>query len=516
MTTFEDRQYQQEAIDDAIAHVSKCLNDPEYPRHRLYSAFMGTGKSFIMSEVRRRLRELTGAAHHEILILVPGPDIALGFIPEERRADLNTDDKVMAVAWKYGVTTAVRLRNRILDGSMMAPAIVLDDEAHHSVAATTDDIRILSGPATVWLGYTATTYRGTPKGTQALRDRWGVPIKIIGVKEAIGSGFASLPRFEVRPLIDDSTVKVSNGQFVAKAVDKAVASRSSSIALLCGEFYDGSHFDRPTMIATPGTTAAFDLQSECEKLGVPATVVTGETSRTHRRGAYEACRNRTAVLIQIAVVGEGVNLPWLRRLIDARPSLSPVAWFQLVGRICRSVEPGEDPPHYVGVCRNLGRHAYLFGDLIPPDVVAKEQDAFPPSKLDGARFLGFESVSRFKALPVKLADGTKGQFYLVEHFNENGTIEQWCAIASPRRAEPLYATRTGRGGRDWGRWQRKDALPSDLVGFSTSSWRGKASDKMREAWTRGAARCGLNMEPPTAGRDFAPFFVLREMNARIG
>jgi hypothetical protein len=555
MTTLTARPYQQESIDRAVEFVSKCLKrdglyrqahayasavEPPAPvfeapgapplagadRRLLQIAFMGTGKSLIMQRIREMLLELTGCDPSDVMILVSGPETARYFMPEDaRRRDFINDDLLMREAEKHGITTILRLRNRILNGRREPAAVYIVDEAHHSTMQTASDLAALSGPETIWLGFTATGYRSTARQTKALHELWGEPVPILTVTQAIEGGWASAPRFRVEPLIDDDKIIVENGEFVVAAANEAVMNRCEALADFINEFFDCCSelgeftFDRPTMIACPGRESAKALVETLEARTIPAAYVDGDTARQDRDLAYHACRRREAILVQIAVVGEGVDLPWLARLIDARPTMSPVAWFQLCGRICR---PKELAPEYICVCRNLSRHAYLFEGYVPSSVIREELTGFDgPSSRDAVRFLGFENLPKFKRFPVRTKEGIDATYVLVEQLvadPENPlrplVREQWIVIAAPNRVEAIVGRRVSQG-RNYGRWQRAE-LPGDFAGFGSSTWRGQPTEPMTRAWRGRALSVGLDPTAvPKQGRGFAPMFALLDMRVRI-
>ena len=118
-------------------------------------------------------------------------------------------------------------------------------------------------------------------------------------------------------------------------------------------------------------------------------LVVGGTPGEQRRAAFAATAARRAALVQVSVVSEGVDLPGLRRLVDCRPTLSPVYWLQCLGRIRRPVPSGEPPPEYICTNRNLSRHCYLLEGMLPLAAVREAQGAFEtPSRRMGIRVVG--------------------------------------------------------------------------------------------------------------------------------
>ena len=102
-------------------------------------------------------------------------------------------------------------------------------------------------PSAAWIGFTATPYRGTPAGTVALREAWGEPTLVLSVPDAIEEGACMLPRFEIKPLLDDDKVKVVNGEFQIKASEKAWGSRIEDLARLVASYWTDA-LDTPTAV----------------------------------------------------------------------------------------------------------------------------------------------------------------------------------------------------------------------------------------------------------------------------
>src|SRR5579884_2986431 len=226
------------------------------------------------------------------------------------------------------------------------------------------------------IGWTASPYRGTPRGTAEFLEFWGQPTWIITLAEAANRGVVSFPSFRICPLVDDDRVSVSSsGEFVVSSASAAVRSRLDAVVDLCRPLFEGQHWDRPTMLALPSVETVADALRAFEAAGLPAALVTGDTPQAARQQAFAAAVARERVLLQIGVVSEGVDLP-LRRLIDLLPTLSPVRWVQLLGRITRPVTVGEAAPEYWGCCRNLERHAYVLDGLVPLPALAQAQTAF--------------------------------------------------------------------------------------------------------------------------------------------
>ncbi len=491
----ELRGYQQGTLDDAAEFLESCWSEaPPLLQRQLYASPCGTGKGTIELALLRGLREQDVDAW----ILTPSLEVLRGFLERCGAGDLSEASGEQLAAMGEGIfcTTPVRMRNRILDGARQTPEVVIYDEVHHAIdTGAVAGTLFAVAPDAVWLGFTATPYRASPRATAQLHEDWGVPIEVLSIPQAIEQELQALPEFRVVPLVDDDEVKIVSGEFQVRQMEKLYGGRIGALADLIVEAFDFGAL--PTAVAVPSSEVASMLVSELDERGVDGIWIHQKTPASERAKAYELCRLGTAVLLSIRVLGEGVDFPWLRQLIDARPTISPVAWLQLIGRVMR---PGEQQPRVICTNRNLERHAYLLQGSIPRSAIVQAQEAFEkPSKRAGTRQIGLESLARFKAIPLPLEGGLVGSMYCVHSIAESGVKTEYVTLLDPSGAAPITATRsvlglkTGekkRGKGHYGAW-RLCGLPQDFSGFATSQPRGAFSEKQKAWWERDARRHGL-------------------------
>lgn len=492
MRDFNLRDYQRLAVDDATSFLTTSTTG-----RRLYAAPTGTGKSVI-----------------ELAILGAAPDAWLitpfGVLPSMLNklgvdtSNLSTD-AIVDAAWTHRITTPIRLRNHLAEGGRRPDRLIID-ETHHHESTTFEEIDLFAGdPPTV--GFTATPYRGTPRSTVEFRRKWGEPVWVLTYAEASTLGYISLPTCRVVPLVDDDLIDVRGGEFVVENAHDDV-SRFDAVASIL------STLDPlPTMVAVPSVDAAYVQRDACRRAGVAVDVVTGSTLMKERQEVFRRVLACESTLIQINTVSEGVDLP-LRRLVDLRPTLSPVYWLQLLGRITR---PSPDvTPEYLCCCRNLERHGYLLDGVLPPSVIRDAQSAFPtPSTRSGSRVIGLESVGRFKQTELPLADGSKGFLYCVSTVDGHH-VRQYAVLVHPASATPIVATRLNRrtgDGTTYDRWTPCD-LPTDLTGFASVS-AGRVSEKQLSWWKKAARRHGLDPDVVPSNRVFQSLPVLSDLKGRL-
>lgn len=506
----ELRDYQQDAVSFALSRVAQGET------RTLIASPTGTGKGTMELALLRELRLVEG---RESLILTPSIDILRGFLercgatPKELQA---SENKLAAMGEECGIMTPVRYRNQILKGRPMADVFICDESHHYTDQVETYGLLFTLGPEATWIGFTATPFRGTPKGTLELHAAWGEPWTILDIPEAIALGCCQLPRMRVVPLIDDDQIAVRNGQFIVKEVDKSASSRIIELIQLAREEVKRA----PTCLVVPSTDTAqlIEDHSSTSMSGVSCVFVGQHSTAADRAEAYERARKQKAVLVAIQILGEGVDFPWLRTLIDASPTLSPVVWAQRVGRIMR---PGDIEPRYLCVCRNLERHAYLMQGAIPATWIGQAQEAFEkPSERAIVRAFGLESLRKFKQIEVPCRSRVRAGMWVVYSVDEKtGVKTEYVALVHPGRVDVITAMRQNirkpDGTWDWGRFKKCD-LPADLVGFQTSPYRNSCTTKQKEWWAQphgGARQYGL--DPDAADKLTARQFYALPMLAQI-
>jgi superfamily II DNA or RNA helicase/cytochrome c5 len=510
---FQLRDYQSIAVDFALDWFGGAG-----PSARLLMAApTGTGKSVIELEIQRAADDMLGG---ETWIVTPRLEIVEGLL--DKLGIVVPPSEAELIRWGaiHHITTPIRLRNELMKGNMRAPARLILDESHHDLAETWQQIHLLSQAPAV--GFTASPYRGTPKGTAAMREIWGEPHWILTLPQAIDRGVLSLPDCRIWPLVDDDEIEVANGELVASQVTSAVMSQIEFVAGLARsnwrtemDWARKEAWDRPTMFTVPSVECAVALHTWLNRRGMPAHVVTGETSRIGRREAFNACVQRRSALVQINVVSEGVDLP-IRRLVDLAPCLSPVRWIQQLGRIARPVSAGEAAPEYICTNRNLLRHAYLLEGCLPPKIIAQAQKKFGTGKRTVSRAFGLEAIGRLKGAELPCLDGTIATCYAVSAM-EGTARREYFVILHPCKEEATWATRVNVGAageeRQYGRWQRCEA-PSELCGFASIP-PAPLSEKQAAWWKRSARRCGLDNTAEVTRKNFQALPVLLDIGGRV-
>lgn len=440
---------------------------------------------------------------------------------------------IVNVGSAFGLYTPIRLRNLLAGGNLpFNPSLIILDECHHAEAESWDDIQMyLNGIPVV--GFTATPYRGTPKGTEAFRKRWGTINTVITLADAVAKGYCTLPTAVMWPMVDDDVIDLVNGEIKISAADKLIQSRICALIHRCLPFFHKRSrlWDRPTMFSFPSTASARKFADEANAAGLPCNLIVQDSTRGQREQAFRQVVEQTRALVQIDVVSEGVDLP-IRRLIDVKPTMSPVRWLQQVGRIMR---PSDTPPEYICLCRNLERHGYLMEGLYPPEVMKTAQEAFCDadgipivSKRSGARAIGLEGLGKFTTTPIHFLNGCTGFLYNLVH-NNGFRRSDIVILVNPVSHEPLKAVResipngkddNGFPRYDWGRWRLVESIP-ELKGCQSAKSR-PLTPNQRMWWLgqgkyngRGAEAFGLNPHKEVNERSFQVLPLLKDLGLRL-
>lgn len=477
----------------------------------------GSGKSIILALLLEQ--------NPDLVLTVPTMEIGASVYdklhpgaPEPTREDLAAS-RIVTIKEYY---------NRLMEGSVVGAAKLAHDEGHHTTDNTHELVHALCGHCPR-VCVTATPYRGTPDETLKLRSTWGEPYVALTLAEAVARGVIRRPDFVVWPLLNDETLKVSNGEFETKSVEGAI---EDVIPDLLGRvrsalFGSDGHWLRPTMFTLPGVVSARSLTAALSAAGLPAVCVVGATD--DRQAAFREVVARRQALVQVNVVSEGVDLP-MRVSVDLAPTMSPVRFMQ--GRVGRITRPSAETeaPAYVCTNHNITRHSYLWAGIVPKAQIKAAQQAWgpdwKPSRRHMARALGLEGFGRFQVTGVPTKDGTRVSLYSLQ--SKDG-MHQYAVLLHPCLADPMYFERTnaptgktaekrlddGRvvqyAVKDYGPWKRIPCVPTAEGYVSVRPQ--PITPKMHDWWKRSAEGRGLDPNFVPDARQFVALPLM--INAKL-
>jgi DNA repair protein RadD len=227
--------------------------------------------------------------------------------------------------------------------------VVFVDEAHHAVSSSWK--RTLGALNPEWLlGFTATPERLDGRGLGDVFDHM-----VVGAQTGDLIARGRLSRFRVfapERLPDLAAVKTKLGDFdVASLRNAMVVVTGAAVAefkrLASGERAIAFCVD---VAHSKAVAAAFNAA------GVRAMHVDGDTPAHERRGAVAAlAAGELDVLTNVAIFGEGVDVPAVGAAILLRPTQSLALHLQQIGRALRTA-PGKDEALILDFAGNTLRH----------------------------------------------------------------------------------------------------------------------------------------------------------------
>ena len=331
------RAYQQTALDAVRAAYAQGKRAP------LLCSPTGSGKTVIFAAITE------GAARKgkRVLILVHRREL----LTQCSRAldELGEPHGLISPHYKQ-TNDAVQVASvqSLARRNILAPDLIVIDEAHHSVAGSYQKT-LQRWSSAKRLGVTATAGRTDGRG---LGDVFDSLILGPSVAQLIKDGYLSRPIVYAPPnTLDIAHIRHRAGEFDA-AASAALLDRAS----ICGDVI--SHYkklcDGKPAIAFCATVAhAHHVAEQFAAAGLKVAVLDGQTEDALRRGMIRDLGSGALnVLTSCDVVSEGLDVPRVFAAILLRPTESTGLFLQQCGRVLRPY-PGK--PHalildHVGNC----------------------------------------------------------------------------------------------------------------------------------------------------------------------
>lgn len=213
------------------------------------------------------------------------------------------------------------------------------DEAHHLLADNIWGEGVSMFPNAIGLGVTATPGRSDGKGL----GRWNDGLfdtMVMGptMGDLIAAGYLSdFKIFNPSPDIDVSHLRLgTTGDYTQNSVAAEYRRvRSQYVGGIVDHYLDLTPGQRGVTFV-PSVEAAHDVANEFIARGVPAAVVSAKTPDKERRGVMERIRGGDLLqIVNVDVLGEGVDVPALSVCSMGRPTASLGLFYQQFGRTLR-------------------------------------------------------------------------------------------------------------------------------------------------------------------------------------
>lgn len=224
-----------------------------------------------------------------------------------------------------------------------APQIVVIDEAHHSTSsqyrAVISEIEAAS-PGAVWIGLTATPERTDGAGLSSL---WGPDAALVyGISDAIQDGYLCPPRFVDAQLELGDVLKAELSRLEAAGNDEAMGDLLISAGIVPATVEAmNANLGRsvqigekvPSLVFCANVKQAKATSAALSAAGWRAELLTGETKDSTRALMVDDFHaGYLDVIVNVAVLTEGTDIPRVGGIVAARPFSSKPLWLQSVGR----------------------------------------------------------------------------------------------------------------------------------------------------------------------------------------
>jgi superfamily II DNA or RNA helicase len=303
------------------------------PHNKIVTAIVVHRKELVQ-QISLTLAE-QGVSHN---IMSPRP-VILGIIAAQRKLlgkqfyDHNAPISVISVD---------TLNARISKFTTWAKSVGLwiTDEAAHLLRENKWGRAVSYFPNAIGLGVTATPERLDKKGLGSHVDgvfdvmvegppsRWGIENKYLSkYKVAIPKGD-----------FEEHLHHTGKGDYTTKEMEDAT--KKSRIVGDAVENYIKYAAGKQAILFAPSISLAHDYCSEFEQGGIPAQVLTGNSTDAERlQGMIDFRDKKTKVLINVDLFDEGLDVPGIEAVIMTRPTMSLGKYLQQIGR---GLRPAKD------------------------------------------------------------------------------------------------------------------------------------------------------------------------------
>lgn len=237
------------------------------------------------------------------------------------------------------------------------PALLVVDEAHHSVSALWANI-IEALPKAKVLGVTATPCRTDGQG---LGDIYETMVLGPTMRELIEMGNLCPPRIFCPPLAADlSRVRMSGGDY--NSTDLAAELDKPKITGDAVSHYRKLAPGRPAIVFCSSVIHAQHVAAQFCADGWQFVVVTGDMDDTERDSAISGLADgRIHGIVTVDVVSEGTDIPVAEVAILLRPTQSEGLYLQQIGRVLRPA-PGKEFGLILDHVGNVKEHGLPHSD----------------------------------------------------------------------------------------------------------------------------------------------------------
>ena len=352
------RRYQVEAIHNVEQDIRAGL------KHLLVVSATGTGKSIMMAKMAERFYKMWG---HGILIIAHRRNLIL-------QLRKNFPPLGISPCMEMGKHRGVEdygIRSKVVIGTVQSMSgdrleqwadanfkIIFIDEAHRSINDSYYDICNLF-PNAIVIGFTATAIGAKKKGKARNLGRFYQKVSfeyplIQAVEDNVLCRIRTMTLKTDPPIDLSQLTPKSNGEYSDEEMDEVIQNHLGSVVLALQQQKALWHPDgtpMKTIAFAPWVRSAKAISDALNDVGISANWICGDKElcpnaedimEAHKRGEFQVLVNRDMLI-------EGYDDPSVQAILMLRAVMSPVYYWQMVGRATRPYPSMEN--NLKGFCR---------------------------------------------------------------------------------------------------------------------------------------------------------------------
>lgn len=235
--------------------------------------------------------------------------------------------------------------------------LIVIDECHFATAPEFHEMLSIYPDAYV-LSVTATPWTQKPLDHLA-----SVIVSPVTPEEIIAEGFLVKGRYFAPTKPDLRGVRIRAGDYVEEDLERVMNG-----AQVVGDLVEAYQKFSSGLSALCFCVSIAHAKIVCEQFnqaGIPATMLhAGSPDDIRDRAIAELNTGPLQVICNVGVMGTGVDIPWLRTIISARPTKSLNLWLQQIGRGSRPY-PGKDCFLVLDHADNCRKHGFMEEARVP-------------------------------------------------------------------------------------------------------------------------------------------------------
>lgn len=299
--------------------------------------------------------------------------LTCGMITSQREIADGIIDKgeKLGIPMEHRIWTPQKFWNQLENKRARMPQVLIVDECHHSLANTWKRLwkRVsYEGQPVKIIGLTATPMRGIEYENPQWKTLFHRFHEAITITEAIKQNY--LANFYI---LKDTVGLLGEQQIeTARAQDQIAADAiQDKLGLIC-EIVTSLDPNRPTVFITPTVAAATSVATYFKyHTKIPVEPIVGTTSKKRRDTLMKKLAKNELWVAAVNLMTEGIDIPEISRVVNLRPSVSPIPYVQGLGRGLRLIYRGDKPDlslkrwcEYIDFTNNLFRFGHKLRDVL--------------------------------------------------------------------------------------------------------------------------------------------------------